>query len=124
MDLSIHELEWGQRSSMVKEGKFIINSETGEEIDIKQEDFKFVQQDSKIHDVKFGTKATTFFRDSMRRFVKSKSALVGAIIVGLLAVLSIIVPELTPDVGAYDVERANIGGQTVEKAVIKIKLDK
>ncbi len=102
---------------MVKEGKFIINSETGEEIDIKQEDFKFVQQDSKIHDVKFGTKATTFFRDSMRRFVKSKSALVGAIIVGLLAVLSIIVPELTPDVGAYDVERANIGGQTVEKDI-------
>lgn len=56
------------------------------------EDFKFVQQDKDIHDTKFNTKPTTFFRDAMRRFAKNKSSVVGAIILGLLFIFAIILP--------------------------------
>lgn len=100
---------------MVKEEKFLLNKDTGEVIDIKQEDFEFVQEDKSIHDVKFKSKATTFFKDSIKRFLKSKSALVGGVIVGILIVLSIIVPMCTGNVGCYNVDRNSVGGQTAEK---------
>lgn len=102
---------------MVKEEKFLLNKNTGEEIDIKQSDFEFVQQDAKIHDTKFKSKATTFFKDSIKRFLKSKSATAGGIIVGLLVLLAIVVPFCTPNVGAFDVDRNHVGGQTIEKNV-------
>lgn len=117
MDLLIHVLEWGQRSNMIKEEKFLLDKNTGEEIDIKQSDFEFVQQDSKIHDTKFKSKATTFFKDSIKRFCKSKSAIVGGAIVGILVLMAIIVPMCTPDVGAFNVDRLSVGGQTVEKNI-------
>lgn len=59
---------------------------------VSSDDFKFVQQDKKIHDVKFTTKPTTFFRDAMRRFAKNKSSVVGGIILGILFLLAIILP--------------------------------
>lgn len=60
--------------------------------DVSSDDFKFVQQDKSIHDVKFNTKPTTFFRDAMRRFAKNKSSVVGGIILGILFLLAIILP--------------------------------
>lgn len=59
---------------------------------IKQEDFKLVQVDEKIHDQKFETKPTTFFKDCLRRFVKNKSSVVATFILGILVLMSIIVP--------------------------------
>ncbi len=102
---------------MVEEGKFLLNKDTGEEIDIKQEDFEFVQIDKKIHDVKFSKKATTFFKDAMKRFVKSKSSVGGGIIVGILALLAIIVPLAMPNYGAYDVDKNSAGGNVAERLV-------
>ncbi len=60
--------------------------------EVSSDDFKFVQQDKSIHDVKFSTKPTTFFRDAMRRFAKNKSSVVGGIILGILFILAIILP--------------------------------
>ena len=102
---------------MIKEEKFLLNKNTGEEIDIKQSDFEFVQQDSKIHDTKFKSKATTFFKDSIKRFCKSKSAITGGAIVGILVLMAIIVPMCTENVGAFNVDRLSVGGQTVEKNI-------
>jgi len=80
------ELEWGQRSNMEKK---IIN--TPELEGLKQEDFVLVQenQNSKIHDTKFETKATTFAKDAFKRFCKNKSSIVAAIIIGILLLGSI-----------------------------------
>ncbi len=100
---------------MVEEKKFLLDENTGEVIDIKQEDFEFVQKDKRIHDVKFNSKATTFFKDSLKRFAKSRSATIGASIVGILVLMSIIVPFCTDDVGAFNVDRNEVGGNLVEK---------
>ena len=70
--------------------------ENGNEVILTEDDFKFVQKDKKIKDKSFDTKPTTFFKDAMSRFVKSKSAVVAAIIIGILMLLSIIVPVATP----------------------------
>ncbi len=56
------------------------------------QDFSFVQLDKSIHDVKFETKPTTFFKDAFRRFCKSKSSVTAAIILGVLILLAVIVP--------------------------------
>ena len=93
---------------------------SGKVIEIKESDFTFVQSDKKIHDIKFNTKATTFFKDAMKRFVKSKSALVGGIIVGLLLIFSFIVPLCTPNVGVYNVEKD--GGGTLDETLLVPKL--
>lgn len=66
------------------------------EVILTEDDFKFVQKDKKIKDKSFDTKPTTFFKDAMSRFAKSKSAVVAAIIIGILMLLSIIVPVATP----------------------------
>lgn len=100
---------------MVKEEKFILNNETGEAIDIKSSDFEFVQQDSKIHDQKFNSKATTFFKDAMKRFAKSKSSIAGASIVGVLLLLAIFVPMCMPSTGAYNVTKESSGGNVNER---------
>jgi oligopeptide transport system permease protein len=57
-----------------------------------EKDFQFVQLSSNIHDQKFQTKPTTFLRDAMHRFVKSRSALVAAVILGILVLLAVFVP--------------------------------
>ena len=100
---------------MVKDQKFILNDETGETIDITNQDFQFVQNDKKIYDQEFSTKPVTFFKDSLKRFGKSKSSVVGAIIVGILAVLAIIVPSVTPKTGAYLVGVNDVGGNVQER---------
>lgn len=62
--------------------------------------FTFVQQDKKIHDVKFTTKPTTFMADAMNRFRKNKSSVVGGIILGVLFLLALILPT---DIIPYDI---------------------
>ncbi|MFA6829938.1 MAG: ABC transporter permease [Bacilli bacterium] len=56
------------------------------------DDFKLVQQDKSIHDVKFTTKPTTFLKDAMHRFSKNHSSVAGGIILGCLFLLALILP--------------------------------
>lgn len=81
--------------------------------DVNDSDFAFVQKDKKLRDVKFTTKPTTFFRDAMRRFRKNRSSVVGGIILGVLFVLSLVLPlEFTAfdhkfQVLPYDIENTH-----------------
>ena len=59
---------------------------------ISKDDFKLVQADEKIHDQKFETKPTTFLKDCLKRFRKNKSSVVAAFILGILLVMSVVVP--------------------------------
>ena len=68
----------------------------GNEIVTTADSFSLCQTDVKISDTKFESKTTTFMKDAFRRFCKNKSSVVGAIIIGLLIVLSIIVPIISP----------------------------
>ncbi len=116
MDLSIHVLEWGQRNSMAENEKQVFIDGNGKEVTISSDDFKLVQSDSKIHDVKFAGKPTTFFKDAMRRFVRSKSAVTGGVIVGLLVLGALIIPictSSTSGTGVYNVTSSG-GGKTTE----------
>lgn len=65
--------------------------------EVDQKDFVFVQQDKAIHDLKFETKPTTFFKDAMRRFTKNKSSVAATYIIGFLMILAIFVPILNPN---------------------------
>lgn len=116
MDLSIHVLEWGQRNSMTENEKQVFIDGNGKEVTISSDDFKLVQSDKKIHDVKFSGKPTTFFKDAMKRFARSKSAVTGGVIVGLLVLGAIIIPFCTDSssgTGVYNVS-SNGGGKTTE----------
>lgn len=62
---------------------------------INENSFKFVNEDIKIGDQKLDTKPTTFAKDSFKRFCKSKSSVVAAIILGVLILLAIFVPWIT-----------------------------
>ena len=75
----------------------------GKEIEITSSSFEFCQADKKIHDTKFETKPTTFAKDAFKRFCKNKSSVVGAIIIGILVLLSIFVPMISP----YDIDHPN-----------------
>lgn len=70
---------------------------------LTKEDFTFVQQDKKIHDTKFETKATTFAKDAFKRFCKNKSSVVAAVIIGLIILLAIFVPFFVD----YDINNAH-----------------
>jgi oligopeptide transport system permease protein len=59
-----------------------------------QNDFVFVQMDKKIHDIKFQTKPTTYFKDAFKRFRKNKSSVIAGLIIGFLGSLSVLVPIL------------------------------
>ena len=54
--------------------------------DYKSDKFVFVQQDKKIHDVKFETKPVSYLRGCWNRFRSNKGSIVAGII--LLVVLS------------------------------------
>ena len=71
-----------------------------DEVQISEADFQLVQNDQKIFDKKLETKPTTFIKDAFKRFCKNKSSVVGAIILGLLILLAIVVPVVSP----YDIE--------------------
>lgn len=63
---------------------------------IKENSFRFVNSDTRIKDKEFKTKPTSFAKDSFRRFCKNKSSIVGAIVLGVLILLSLIVPIVSP----------------------------
>lgn len=62
------------------------------EYNIPAEKFRFVADNSNIHDQKFETKQVSYFRDAFRRFCKNKSSVVAAIIIICLVLYAIIVP--------------------------------
>jgi oligopeptide transport system permease protein len=55
-------------------------------------DFEFVQLESSIYDQKFQTKPTTYFKDAVKRFFKSRAAVVGAVVLGVIAIMAVAVP--------------------------------
>lgn len=66
-------------------------------------DFEFVKEGSRVYEQPFQSKPQSFFKDAMKRFVKSKSSLVGFIIIGILFLMSIIVPLAdTNDIDTVD----------------------
>lgn len=62
---------------------------------IPAEKFRFVNQDASIHDTKFDTKPIGYMHDAMRRFCKSKSAVVAAVIIALIILFALIMPLCT-----------------------------
>lgn len=79
---------------MKKDEKFIYLDSSNKEhtIDITPEDFEEVNKNEKIHDQKFQSKPTTFFKDAMKRFVKNRSSVVGGVIIGVIVLLAFLVP--------------------------------
>lgn len=61
-------------------------------IAFEKTDFNLSEGNKNIHDQKLKTKPTTFFKDAFKRFLKNKSSVVGACILGVLLVLSVVVP--------------------------------
>ena len=59
---------------------------------ITENDFKLVDNSERVHEQKFHTKPTTFFKDSLKRFSKNKSSVVAAGILGALLLLAVFVP--------------------------------
>jgi oligopeptide transport system permease protein len=74
--------------------------------------FKFIQVDRSIHDSKFQTKPTTFWKDALKRFVKNRSSVVASILIGLIFGMAIIVPI---------VDQNNIDSATAEAALLPAK---
>lgn len=62
----------------------------------REDDFVLIQKDKRVTDKKLDTKPTTFFKDALRRFRKNKASVAGSIILGILVVLTILVPMLSP----------------------------
>ena len=91
MDSSIQESEWGKDNMEDFENKV-------QDIELSSSDFEFVHKEDfgKIHDEKFKTKPTTYFKDALKRFVKNKSSVVGAIIIAVLMLGSVFVPIISP----------------------------
>lgn len=70
---------------------------------ITETSFNFVQDENRFADAKLKTKTTTFAKDSFRRFCKNKSSVVGAIVLGILILLTIFVPIFS----SVDVDRVS-----------------
>ncbi len=75
---------------MKENENFEIKNQNDEEI--TDSDFVLSQADAKIHDTKFETKPTTFFKDAMKRFCKNRSSVVAAGILLVIIAMAIIVP--------------------------------
>ena len=71
--------------------------EVANDPEIKKEDFVLQQADSTIHEQRFQTKPTTFWKDSLKRFSKNKSSVVAAYILGFLVLLAVFVPIFDPN---------------------------
>ena len=67
-----------------------------EQYNFQPNDFELAQDNVVIHDTKFETKTTTFAKDAFKRFCKNKSSVVAAILIGILIVLAIFVPLVSP----------------------------
>lgn len=65
------------------------------EITFREDDFVLIQKDKRVTDKKLETKQTTFFKDALRRFRKNKASVAGSIILGILIILTLIVPAVS-----------------------------
>lgn len=86
-----------------KEYVYRDSSQVEHSIEISSNDFNLAQKSEGIHDQKFKTKPTTFLKDAFRRFRKNKSSVAGAIILGSLLLLSIVLPLAIP----YNIDASN-----------------
>ncbi len=86
------------------EFEYVDSSGVDHQITITQDDFEQIQLDKTIHDVKFETKPTTYLKDAMRRFVKNKSSVIGACILGVIVLLAVFVPIFS----SSDISRSNL----------------
>ena len=80
------DFELLEETPVVEEGAIV------EDADITEDDFTLTEVDESVHEQKFQTRPTTFFRDSMKRFRKNKSSVVATFILGGLLVLSFAIP--------------------------------
>ena len=80
-------------------------------------DFELVQDDVKISDTKFESKPTTFFKDSIKRFSKNKSSIVGAFILGILIILAIFLPIFSP----YDIDTVKKSEQFLAPKLFEVE---
>lgn len=101
--LNDNEAEVLEEEEMIDAGEEADFAADGTTVDSTE--FQLVQADKHLHDVKFTTKPTTFFKDAMRRFVKDKSSVTGGIILGILFVLAVVLP--IPGVIPYDVQKVH-----------------
>lgn len=83
--------------------KYLDSSGKEHEVNLDPSSFGFAQKDETITDVKFKEKPITFTKDALIRFCKNKSSIVATIILGILVVLSLILPLAIP----YDVSNAH-----------------
>lgn len=84
-----------------------------EKYEISQSSFELVQKDTRLADKPLETKPTTFLKDAVKRFAKNKSSIVGAIILGLIVLLALILPILS---------RKNISYISVDERFLAPKL--
>ena len=108
MDLLIQELEWGLKNNMKENKKFTyVDSEFNEHsIQISDKDFEQVNFDKKNFEKKFESKPTTFFKDALKRFVKNKSSVIGGIILGVIVLLSFVLPlTLSSDISTAHIDQ-------------------
>lgn len=89
-----------QDQNMAKDFTFLDENHEEKTIHFQADDFALVHENKVLSDTKMMSKPTTFFKDALRRFAKNKSSVVGAIILGILILLSIILPEALP----YDIK--------------------
>lgn len=75
--------------------KDLKNNQEIEKFDQSYFEFASSDREKGIKDEAFKTKPTTFFKDAMKRFVKNKSSVVGAVIIGLLLLGSFTLPYIT-----------------------------
>lgn len=71
-------------------------ADTNKNRTFREDDFVLIQQDKRVTDRKLDTKPTTFFKDALRRFRRNKASVAGSIILGILVLLTILVPMLSP----------------------------
>lgn len=78
-----------------------------EKYQISESSFRLVNKEKRITDTQLKTKPSSFAKDSFRRFCKNKSSIVGAIVLGVLILMSLIVPIVSP----YDTEKVSVDEQ-------------
>ncbi|MBR2441830.1 MAG: ABC transporter permease [Clostridia bacterium] len=64
--------------------------------EINEDSFRFVNSGKRITDTQLKTKGSSFGKDAFRRFCKNKASIAGAIVLGILLLLSAIVPMVSP----------------------------
>lgn len=69
--------------------------------DIPADKFRFATGRDFKHDSKFDTKPVSYFQGALKRFSKNKGAVVGGIVIAVLALFAIIAPFFTPFTPAY-----------------------